>query len=145
MTDWDRTLPAPLAEANALTYDYNEGNGVDFEPYPEFLGPEDTGTWIRAWSGNTELDGSEFRVFGQDGTGGYAAFQHYKIYLPGLIGEWRDPRQPTQEVVWNQGPAVRVLLEAAGFSEVATERDLEGRDRVSLGRWSQEVPGRAPA
>lgn len=40
------------------------------------------------------------------GTGGYAAFQHYKIYLPGLIGEWRDPRQPTQEVVWNQGPAV---------------------------------------
>lgn len=46
---------------------------------------------------------------------------------------------------WNQGPAVRVLLEAAGFSEVATERDLEGRDRVSLGRWSQEVPGRASA
>ena len=46
---------------------------------------------------------------------------------------------------WNQGPAVRVLLEDAGFSEVATERDLEGRDRVSLGRWSQEVPGRAPA
>lgn len=46
---------------------------------------------------------------------------------------------------WNQGPAVRVLLEAAGFSEVATERDLEGRDRVSLGRWPQEVPGRAPA
>lgn len=46
---------------------------------------------------------------------------------------------------WNQGPAVRVLLEAAGFSEVATERDLEGRDRVSLGRWSQKVPGRAPA
>lgn len=41
---------------------------------------------------------------------------------------------------WNQGPAVRVLLEDAGFSEVATERDLEGRDRVSLGRRTQIAP-----
>ena len=36
---------------------------------------------------------------------------------------------------WTQGEAVRALLVAAGFSEVATERDLEGRDRVTLGRW----------
>lgn len=35
---------------------------------------------------------------------------------------------------WTQGDAVRALLIAAGFSEVATERDLEGRDRVTLGR-----------
>lgn len=34
----------------------------------------------------------------------------------------------------DQGAAVRVLLQAAGFVEVATERDLEGRERVSLGR-----------
>lgn len=33
-----------------------------------------------------------------------------------------------------QGDAVRTLLRAAGFGEVATERDLEGRDRVTLGR-----------
>lgn len=38
---------------------------------------------------------------------------------------------------WRQGAAVRALLEVAGFTEVATERDLEGRDRVSLGRWAQ--------
>ena len=44
---------------------------------------------------------------------------------------------------WRQGAAVRALLDAAGFSEVATERDLEGRDRVSLGRWAQAVS--APA
>lgn len=37
---------------------------------------------------------------------------------------------------WTQGAAVRALLAEAGFSEVATERDLEGRDRVTLGRWS---------
>jgi len=36
---------------------------------------------------------------------------------------------------WDQGDAVRALLAAAGFAEVATRQDLEGRDRVSLGRW----------
>ena len=35
---------------------------------------------------------------------------------------------------WNQGPAVRALLASAGFADVATARDLEDRDRVSLGR-----------
>ena len=36
----------------------------------------------------------------------------------------------------DQGPAIRQLFVAAGFVEVATERDLESRDRVTLGRWS---------
>lgn len=35
---------------------------------------------------------------------------------------------------WEQGEAVRGLLQAAGFVDVVTERDLEGRDRVTLGR-----------
>jgi len=30
--------------------------------------------WFRAWTGNSEVDGDALRVFGQDGTGGYAAF-----------------------------------------------------------------------
>jgi len=34
----------------------------------------------------------------------------------------------------DQGPPVRALLEAGGFTGVATVRDLEHRDRVSLGR-----------
>jgi release factor glutamine methyltransferase len=38
---------------------------------------------------------------------------------------------------WEQGPAVRALLAAAGFTEAITERDLEGRDRVTLGRWNR--------
>jgi release factor glutamine methyltransferase len=33
-----------------------------------------------------------------------------------------------------QGRAVRDLLHAAGFVDVATEHDLEDRDRVTLGR-----------
>ncbi|UYK76136.1 peptide chain release factor N(5)-glutamine methyltransferase [Xanthomonas sacchari] len=35
---------------------------------------------------------------------------------------------------WDQGAAVRALLEVAGFAEVATYQDLEARDRVTLGR-----------
>jgi len=35
---------------------------------------------------------------------------------------------------WDQGAAVRALLEVAGFQSVHTAQDLEGRDRVSLGR-----------
>ena len=35
---------------------------------------------------------------------------------------------------WDQGPAIRALLEQRGFVEVATVQDLEQRDRVTLGR-----------
>ena len=35
----------------------------------------------------------------------------------------------------DQGPAVRSLMQAAGFARVETARDLERRDRVSLGQW----------
>ena len=34
---------------------------------------------------------------------------------------------------WQQGEAVRAIFEAAGFAGVATMRDLEDRDRVTLG------------
>ncbi len=74
MPDFDRALPPVLAEANALNYDYDEGNGVDFEPYNQFQSADENTSWIRAWTGNQELDGANYRIFGQDGTGGYAAF-----------------------------------------------------------------------
>lgn len=70
----DQTLPPQLASLNKLDFDYADGDGIDFEPYPEFLSTEETTSWFRAWTGNETADGSCFRVFGQDGTGGYAAF-----------------------------------------------------------------------
>ena len=36
---------------------------------------------------------------------------------------------------WDQGEAVAARLRARGFTEVATYRDLEDRDRVTMGRW----------
>lgn len=35
---------------------------------------------------------------------------------------------------WRQGQALRTLLAAAGFTDIATVTDLEGRERVSFGR-----------
>jgi release factor glutamine methyltransferase len=35
---------------------------------------------------------------------------------------------------WEQGAAIRALLTQAGFAESSTAQDLEGRDRVTLGR-----------
>ena len=70
---FDQTLPPLLAELNAIDLDDADGNGIDFEPYQEFQSADDNASWIRAWTGNDELDGSEYRVFGQDGSGGYAA------------------------------------------------------------------------
>ncbi len=40
---------------------------------------------------------------------------------------------------WEQGEAVRGLLENAGFDAVHTHRDLEDRDRVSSGRWPRQT------
>jgi release factor glutamine methyltransferase len=38
---------------------------------------------------------------------------------------------------WTQATAVRALLQQAGFEAVDTHRDLESRDRVSVGRWPE--------
>jgi hypothetical protein len=70
----DRRFPAALAAALAQPFDYDDGDGVDFEPFDAFVSAEETTDWFRAWTGNKEISGDAFRVFGMDGTGGYAAF-----------------------------------------------------------------------
>lgn len=70
----ERRFPAVLAAAMAVRLECMGEDGVDFEPYESFLTAEETTEWFRAWTGNGEVTGDDFRVFGQDGTGGYAAF-----------------------------------------------------------------------
>ena len=36
---------------------------------------------------------------------------------------------------WEQGAVARALLQASGFAEIATHRDIEGRERVTGGVW----------
>lgn len=54
--------------------DFNYDDGIDFEPYQEFLSSEETHECLEAYTGNDQVDGSTLRIFGQDGTCGYAAF-----------------------------------------------------------------------
>lgn len=72
MSTWDTTFPPLLHRLHQLEFDYDDG--YDFEPYESFFPAEENASWFKAWTGNAAVDGSQFRVFGQDGTGGYAAF-----------------------------------------------------------------------
>lgn len=68
-----RAFPEVLTKLHELEFDYDDGNGMDFEPYKNFTSEDETQSWFRAWTGNPNADGSKFWIFGQDGTGGYAA------------------------------------------------------------------------
>jgi len=74
VTHWDTSLPSVLSELHKLEFDFADGEGIDFEPFATFMSAEETASWIEAWTGNPEANGNQLRVFGQDGTGGYAAF-----------------------------------------------------------------------
>ena len=117
-----RELPAPLAEAHEAGFDYAAGDGVDFEPYDAFLTAKETAEWFRAWTGNPEVDGGEFRVFGQNGGGGLAAFW---LVRPGEPVE----RQPIvylgsegESAVVAQDLAAYLWLLADGFGPHEAER-----------------------
>ncbi len=69
-----KKIPEVLKKLHEIEIDYADGDGIDFEPFDEFYSQEETSDWIRAWTGNESLDGSEYFIFGQDGTGGYVAF-----------------------------------------------------------------------
>jgi hypothetical protein len=71
------TMPTVLAEAHSIGLPE-----ADFEPYDVFLTAPETADWWKAWTGNPTVDGAEFRVFGQDGTGGMAAFWLVREGLP---------------------------------------------------------------
>ena len=66
-------FPTILSKLHQLEFDYEDGAGIDFEPYSFFLPEDEVQGWFQAWTGNSEADGSKFLIFGQDGTGGLAA------------------------------------------------------------------------
>lgn len=75
MTSADgRVFPSALGAVARVDLPYRHDGDVDYEPYDEFVSAEQTRGWWQAWTGNTDLDGGDFRVFGQDGTGGMVAF-----------------------------------------------------------------------
>lgn len=69
----NRSFPQELRELHKLDFDYADGEGIDFEPYDDFVSLEETRQWFHAWTGNPKAMSDAYLVFGQDGTGGYAA------------------------------------------------------------------------
>ena len=73
-------LPEALAEVSSIGFEWewdeetDTSRGCDFALYEAFEAPERTAWWFRLWTGNSEVDGSEFRFFGTTGSGDYAGF-----------------------------------------------------------------------
>ena len=67
-------LPELLSRLHRLDFDHADGDGIEFEPFDAFLPEDESIRWFKVWTGNPEADGRTLRVFGQDGTGGHAAF-----------------------------------------------------------------------
>ncbi|MDF2265215.1 SMI1/KNR4 family protein [Streptomyces coacervatus] len=133
-TGEDRRFPPALADLARVEFDYDEDGGVDFEPYDAFDSAEETTDWIRHWTGNHELDGGVYRVFGQDGTGGLAAFWCVRPGLPlaeqpvvflGSEGERGVVAANLSDFLW-------VLADGVGPLEIVEFGRYEGRPNPAL-------------
>jgi hypothetical protein len=70
----DRTFPPALRALHATEFPVEDEGDIDYEPFAEFQPVEETAWWLRLWTGNEDVTGEEFVVFGKDGTGGFVAF-----------------------------------------------------------------------
>ena len=74
MTEFDQAFPPTLARVLAHEFEYRgDDTSIDFVPFRRFMSAGENAAWIRPWTGNAELTGGEYRIFGQDGSGGLAA------------------------------------------------------------------------
>lgn len=67
-------FPDLLNKLHQLDFDYADGDGIDFEPYQNFMPQHEVNQSIESWAETSQADGSLLLIFGQDGTGGHAAF-----------------------------------------------------------------------
>ncbi|MEU7375401.1 SMI1/KNR4 family protein [Streptomyces albidoflavus] len=142
-----REFPAALAAALAGGFDYDDGNGVDFEPFPEFLSAAETTEWFRSWTGNPEVDGARFRVFGQDGSGGYAAFwlvregrglSEQPVVFLGSEGETGVVARDLADLLWLLAGGVGPWEAGAGYGAEGGPRPDAAREAVA----ERFAPGR---
>jgi hypothetical protein len=145
-------LPPALAEAFSVGFDWewdeetDTGRGCDFEPYDAFEDPAETAWWFRLWTGNAEVDGSEFRFFGKTGSGDYAGFwlvrpgapiiEQPVVYL-GSEGERHVVARNLADLLWlfaaGYGPSEAVedrggVQEPSDALRAIAERHAPGRE-----------------
>lgn len=130
----DRSFPPALVEVARVELDYEEGEGVDFEPYDAFDSAEETTDWLRHWTGNHELVGDAYRVFGQDGTGGLAALwcvrpgrplAEQPVVFLGSEGERGVVAANLSDFLW-------VLADGLGPMEIVEYEQYEARPNTAL-------------
>ena len=91
---------------------------------PPYLAEDDA----HRWQGDLRHEPEAALVSGRDG------LDAIRNIVGSVTAHLRPGGWLLLEHGWEQGSAVRALLVDAGFDEVATQQDLEGRDRVTLGR-----------
>lgn len=112
-----------------MFFDYGAGE-ADYEPHARYMTAEETTLWLRAWTGNEDLAGDDFRVIGEDGAGGYAAFWLVRPGRPVVeqpvvfFGSEGD----LGAVASDLGGFLWVLADGSGPFEAVDERE---RDRPS--------------
>ena len=65
---YDYEAPQVIKELYELDYD-TEDNCLDFEPYENFMSPEETASLLENWTGDKNYKGQEYRVFGRKASG----------------------------------------------------------------------------
>jgi hypothetical protein len=73
MEGWSTDLPPLLAELHEIEVNADPDDDIDFEPFTHFVPADEAADWFSAWTGTDGADASAYRLFGQDGAGGYAA------------------------------------------------------------------------
>jgi hypothetical protein len=136
-------MPELIRAANCLPYDYADGAGIDYEPFDAFLSPADTEYWLRAWTGNSAADASNFSVFGQDGSGGFVAvwkvrmnadlLQQPVVFL-GSEGERAVIASNFHDYLW-------LLAAGLGPSEAASNPDVPGMVQSPLADFAATHAG----
>ena len=91
---------------------------------PPYLAEDDA----HRWQGDLRHEPEAALVSGRDG------LDAIRSIVGSVTAHLRPGGWLLLEHGWEQGSAVRALLVDAGFDAVATQQDLEGRDRVTLGR-----------
>ncbi|MDC0273386.1 MAG: SMI1/KNR4 family protein [Planctomycetaceae bacterium] len=136
----ERVFPELLTRLHAIKIGSADGVGIDFEPFDEFYSKEETSEWIKAWTGNLSLDGNEYLIFGQDGSGGYAAFWCVRdskdlleqpIVFFGSEGKTVVVAQNFEDYVW-------LFANGIGPFETVAYPDLEPRQNQEFLRFAKE-------
>ncbi|WP_433611727.1 SMI1/KNR4 family protein [Dactylosporangium sp. CA-139114] len=108
MVEDELTVLSALNEAHTAEF-FHEHSGHDFQPYDTFMWSVEMAEWWQAWTGGMKADGAQFRAFGQDGSGGLAAFwlrqpderlDHQPIIFLGSEGEFAVIAHDLGDYLW---------------------------------------------